>query len=79
MGVIQIFVGVILIFVGVILIFVGVIQIFVGVIQIFLGVVVGLCVGLPATPSKNTDFLCFCTCPGVLLDIREGQPRPPSD
>ena len=22
---------------------------------------------------------CFCACPGVVFDIREGQPRPPSD
>ena len=24
-------------------------------------------------------FLCRCVCPGVVLDIREGQPRLPSD
>ena len=29
--------------------------------------------------KKHGLFLCFCACPGVILDIREGQPRPPSD
>ena len=32
----------------------------------------------PATPSpkkKTLTFLCLCACPGVVLDIREGQRR----
>ena len=32
------------------------------------------------TPSQKTrTFLCFCVCPGIVLDIREGQPSAPSD
>ena len=29
--------------------------------------------------KNNTDYfiLCFCACPGVVLDIWEGQPRLP--
>ena len=27
--------------------------------------------------KKTRTFLCFCACPGVVLDIREGQPRHP--
>ena len=29
--------------------------------------------------KKTRTILCFYACPGVVLDIREGQPRPPSD
>ena len=27
--------------------------------------------------KKTRTFLCLCVCPGVVLDIREGQPQPP--
>ena len=27
--------------------------------------------------SKTRTIMCFCACPSVVLDIREGQPRPP--
>ena len=32
-----------------------------------------------STSSKNTDFFCALVLAGVVLDIREGQPRPPSE
>ena len=33
----------------------------------------------PAFLLPLHDVAVGCACPGVVLDIREGQPRPPSD
>ena len=33
--------------------------------------------GGDAFTKKTLTFSCFCACLGVVLDIREGQPRPP--
>ena len=41
------------------------------------GGISGVVFRTPPSPFSQKNVMCFCACPGVVLDIREGQPRPP--